>query len=46
MEEKEGIKQWNSNAKILNMLRGIVIIKLQENLMLLLNGLENGDKTN
>ena len=43
--KKEGIRQWNSNAKLLIMLRRIVIIKL-ENFMLLLKGLENGDKTN
>ena len=45
-KKKEGITQWNSNAKILNMLRRTVIIKLQKNFKLLLNGLESGDKTN
>ena len=45
-EKKERIKQWNSNAKLLNMLRWIVIIKKQKKLMLLLNKLENGGKRN
>ena len=45
-EKKEGITQWNSNSKLLNVLKRIVIIKLQENFMLLLNELENGDETN
>ena len=34
------------NVKLLNMLRKIVIIKQQKNFMLLLKGLENGDKAN
>ena len=40
----EKIAQWNSNAKLLNMLRRIAITKLQKNFMLLLNGLEIRDK--
>ena len=45
-QKKKGITQWNSNVKLLNMLRRIVIIKLKKNFELLLKGLENRDKTN
>ena len=44
-EKKEGITQLNSNAKLLNILRRIVIIDSHKNFMLLLKGLQNGDKT-
>ena len=46
MEKKDGITRCNSNAKLLNVLERIVIMKLLKNFMLLLNGLENGDETN